>query len=50
MKGAGDAVEKVAKPIARAIDRVAGTNIRRCSSCERRRQMLNKAIPFRKNK
>jgi hypothetical protein len=46
MKGLGDAVEVVAKPIARAIDRVAGTNIRNCSACAKRREALNKAVPF----
>ena len=39
--GLGDAVHALAQPIARAIDMVAGTNIRGCGSCAKRRAMLN---------
>jgi hypothetical protein len=39
--GLGDAVHTLAQPIARAIDLVAGTNIRGCGSCAKRRAMLN---------
>lgn len=39
--GLGDAVHAFAQPIARAIDMVAGTNIRGCGSCAKRRAMLN---------
>lgn len=45
--GLGDAVAIVAQPIARAIDRVAGTKIEGCGGCNRRRDALNKAVPFR---
>lgn len=38
----GDAVEYVAKPIARAIDRVAGTKLATCKACEKRRDWLNR--------
>jgi len=37
--GLGDRVERIAQPIARAIDRVAGTNIRGCSACQGRRKI-----------
>jgi len=37
----GDRVHAVAQPIAKAIDKVAGTNIQRCGGCKRRRAALN---------
>ena len=40
-KGLGDVVESFAKPIARAIDRVAGTNIQNCGGCQKRKEWLN---------
>lgn len=40
-KGLGDAVETVAKPIAKAIDKIAGTDLEHCPSCERRKSFLN---------
>jgi hypothetical protein len=43
--GLGDRVERIAQPIARAIDRVAGTNIRGCSACQVRKKYLNKKFP-----
>ena len=43
--GAGDAVALVAKPIARAIDAVAGTSIVNCPPCNKRQEGLNKAVP-----
>lgn len=39
----GDMVEVAAKPIAKAIDKVAGTNLRNCGGCRRRRYALNKS-------
>lgn len=41
-KGLGDMVAKVAQPIAKAIDAVAGTNIHECSRCKQRQEALNK--------
>jgi hypothetical protein len=46
MTGLGDLVAKVAQPIARAIDAVAGTNIKGCGGCKSRQEALNKAVPF----
>ena len=43
--GLGDAVASVAQPIARAIDRVAGTKIAECGGCKKRRAALNKLVP-----
>ena len=40
-KGLGDYVEKIAQPIAKIIDRVAGTNIQGCSRCRKRKEWLN---------
>lgn len=45
-RGLGDVVERVAKPVARLIDRVAGTDIEHCTGCAARREMLNRAVPF----
>jgi len=40
-KGLGDMVASIAQPIARAIDRVAGTNVQGCGGCKRRQEALN---------
>ena len=40
--GLGDVVHLVAAPVAKAIDKVAGTNLQNCSGCNRRRETLNK--------
>lgn len=39
--GLGDMVEKVAQPIAKAIDAVAGTKIAECGGCKKRKEFLN---------
>lgn len=43
--GLGDLVATVAQPIARAIDTVAGTNIKGCGGCAKRRAALNRLVP-----
>lgn len=40
-QGLGDRVEKVAQPIAKVIDKIAGTNIQECGSCKKRKEYLN---------
>lgn len=45
-RGAGDVVAAVAQPIARVIDRVAGTRVAECGGCKKRHEALNRAIPF----
>ena len=40
--GVGDIVHAIAQPIAKAIDRVAGTNVQKCGACAKRRAMLNR--------
>lgn len=40
--GLGDRVEKIAQPIARAIDRVFGTKLASCGGCKKRREWLNR--------
>ena len=40
--GLGDVVAAVAQPIARAVDRVAGTNLKGCQGCAKRREKLNR--------
>lgn len=42
----GDKVHAVAQPIAKVIDKVAGTNIQSCGGCARRREALNKLTQF----
>ena len=39
--GLGDRVEKIAQPIAKIIDKVAGTNIQGCGACQKRKESLN---------
>jgi len=43
--GLGDRVKRIAQPIARAIDRVVGTNIQGCDACQKRQEYLNKKFP-----
>jgi len=45
----GDAVAAVAQPIARVIDRVAGTDIEHCGGCAKRRAALNAAFTLSKH-
>lgn len=44
--GLGDRVERIAQPIARAIDKVAGTNIQGCGACQKRKEYLNEKFPI----
>lgn len=37
----GDMVEKIAQPIAKAIDAIAGTDIQNCDACKKRKEKLN---------
>lgn len=48
MRGAGDLVEKVAGPIAAAIDKLSGgrTRLKGCSACAKRKEALNQYLPF----
>jgi hypothetical protein len=39
--GLGDRIEKIAQPIARVIDKIAGTNIQGCGACQKRKEYLN---------
>lgn len=48
-KGMGDVVAKVAQPIAKMIDKVAGTDIEHCGGCKKRRDKLNEILPFKKS-
>ncbi len=43
--GLGDAVAMMAKPIAKAIDLVTGTNLKSCGGCAKRQAALNRIIP-----
>lgn len=45
-KGAGDVVARVAEPIASLIDRAVKTNLSNCAGCKKRREALNKLLPF----
>ena len=44
-RGLGDLVETIAQPIAKVIDKVAGTKIQECGSCKKRKDYLNKIVP-----
>ena len=46
ISGLGDAIALIARPIAGIIDRVAGTNLRNCGGCQRRRENLNRLVSF----
>lgn len=46
-RGLGDVVHAVARPIAAAIDAIAGTDIKNCGACAKRRAELNRRLPFR---
>ncbi len=43
--GLGDLVAKIAQPIAKGIDSIAGTDIEHCGACKKRREALNKLAP-----
>lgn len=38
----GDAVESIAKPVAKVIDKIAGTDIQNCGGCAKRKEVLNR--------
>lgn len=40
--GLGDFVASVAQPIAGAIDKIFGTNVKNCGGCKGRQEVLNK--------
>jgi hypothetical protein len=44
----GDKIAAIAQPIARAIDRVAGTKLAKCGGCKQMRSDLNAGMPFAK--
>lgn len=46
IRGLGDVVAKVARPIAKAIDHVAGTNLQNCGGCKSRQERLNQKFPI----
>ena len=43
--GLGDLVETIAQPIAKVIEKLAGTKSRECGSCKKRKKYLNKIVP-----
>lgn len=47
VRGLGDLVHFFAQPVAGVIDSVLGTKIKGCGACARRREALNRAVPFR---
>ena len=46
-KGLGDIIEGIAKPIAKVVDVVAGTDLENCGACKKRKIYLNTKFPFR---
>ena len=47
LRGLGDVVAVLAQPIARTIDHMAGTKIKDCGGCAKRRAILNAVWPFK---
>jgi len=47
IRGVGDIVHKIAQPIAKVIDRIAGTNVAGCGGCAQRREKLNEVFPIK---
>lgn len=45
-RGLGDVVAAVANPVARTIDRIAGTDLQNCKGCDKRREDWNQRFPF----
>ncbi len=45
-RGAGDVVAKIAKPVARFVDSIFGTDLENCRGCGQRQDKMNKKIPF----
>lgn len=43
--GLGDLVAKIAQPIAKGIDSIAGTDIQNCGGCKKRQEKLNNILP-----
>jgi hypothetical protein len=46
VKGLGDLVAKVAKPIAKTLDAALKTKLAECKSCEERQKVLNEFLKF----
>lgn len=46
IRGMGDIVASFAKPIAKAIDSIAGTDIQHCGGCASRQEALNETFPL----
>lgn len=46
LKGAGDVVALLLGPAAMISDKLMGTRLKTCGGCARRREKLNKALPF----
>jgi hypothetical protein len=46
IRGLGDVVALVARPVARAIDAVAGTKLAGCGGCKSRQAKLNRILPL----
>lgn len=46
-RGLGDLVASIARPIARAVDAVLGTDLENCGSCAQRQEDWNVKFPLR---
>lgn len=47
LRGVGDLIAIVAKPIARTVDSIFPTNLSTCSGCAARQETLNQILPFK---
>lgn len=46
-QGLGDVVHAVAHPVATVLDWATGSNLSSCGACAKRREELNRAVPFK---
>lgn len=46
INGVGDIIAKVTQPIAKVIDKVAGTKLENCKDCKKRQNTLNNILPL----
>lgn len=46
IRGLGDVVAIVAKPIAKVSDAVTGSNLKDCGECKQRQKKLNELFPL----
>ena len=46
IRGAGDLVHYALQPFVAVVDAVAGTDLKNCGACEKRRETFNRKMPL----